>query len=107
MCKLRWLTFLAHPVYIGECDVWKHEQEVACLIGCVMSISNIDELRLIFILRWGPSYTHCCRALTFASARLSYLSQFVLVISVSKHSRPCRNRRPIRFRPTRSVLPVC
>jgi len=38
------------------------------LIGYGMWISSIDGLRF---LRYGPSCTHCCRALTFASARLS------------------------------------
>jgi len=33
-----------------------------------MSIGSIDELRF---LRYGSSYAQCCRALTFASARLS------------------------------------
>jgi len=38
------------------------------LVGCEMSTGSIDELRS---LRRVLSYMHCCRALTFASARLS------------------------------------
>jgi len=66
-----WYTMVYHMVYHGNTMVYHGFTMVWYTIPWFTMVYLTPRYSMAHHVHWGSSYTHCCRALTFASAGLS------------------------------------